>query len=77
MSNQRKNFVNEVITNLSNHNLSASQFDSIRQLLVILKDFQDNGTKSNGSIDFPEFGRTIEYKLNDNKPFVRLVKTKY
>ena len=74
---ERKNFVMDVLLNLQSNNLSALQFTPIRELLVILKNFQENGGQVNGSIDFPEFDRIIQYNISDKKykkSYVKLIK---
>jgi hypothetical protein len=74
---ERTVFVTDVLLNLQSNKLSALQFGAVRELMVVLKNFKDNGGEVEGEIDFPEFDRHISYNISDKKykkSYVKMVK---
>lgn len=74
---ERSLFVKNVLENLQFNDLRISEFEALKELFLILKNFKDNGGDFKGKIEFPEFNRNIFYKISDKnykKSWVKMEK---
>jgi len=71
---ERKAIVEDVRTKMATLGLSP-EFQSLQRLEQLLKDYEDHGIGSSGTIEFPEAQRIIDYVLPMracNKAIVRM-----
>lgn len=59
---ERRAIADDVRAKMATLGLSP-EFQSLQRLEQILRDYQDEGIGSSGTIEFPEAGRTIQYVL--------------
>lgn len=64
---EREQFVNRIISKLSQLNIYDKQFQAISILDEKMNTFINTGFSESGKIDFPEFNRRIEYIFTNNK----------
>lgn len=70
---ERQESIRPVLEKLSELQLS-SQYDPVKKLLIIFKDFIDNGGSQNINIPFPEINKRIVGLITDNKKYENIIK---
>lgn len=70
---ERQESIRPVLEKLSELQLS-SHYDSVKKLLIIFKDFIENGGSHNINIQFPEINKRIVGLITDNKKYENIIK---
>ena len=70
---ERQESIRPVLEKLSELQLS-SHYDSVKKLLIIFKDFIENGGSHNINIQFPEINKRIVGLVTDNKKYENIIK---
>ena len=72
---ERQESIRPVLEKLNELQLS-SQYHSVKKLLIIFKDFIENGGSQNINIQFPEINKRIVGLITDNKKYENIIKLK-
>ena len=73
---ERKIEINKIINNLNKYKLTL-EYDSIKQLYILFKNYIENGERIMINIPFPEMNKRIEGVLAINKNEEVAIRLKY